>query len=151
MSAIERSAALAFEGYPELFGRLNLPAAPENWRPHLEVQTLWVIERDGDLLAFLAGRVVDDRLHIDEVDVHRAYQGQGLGGQLLTHAADWARAHGLAALTVTTFRTIPWNGPFYGRVGFVEWLEPAPDVRAILVKEAEIGLMDRWAMRKDFS
>lgn len=128
---------------------MNSAAPAETWRPYLEAHTLWVAERDGELAAFLAGRVVGDRLHIDEVDVQRDAQGQGLGRQMLATAAEWARAESLDALSLTTFRTVPWNGPFYSRVGFMEWLNPPPDVIAILAREAEMGLKDRWAMRMD--
>jgi hypothetical protein len=30
----------------------------------------------------------------------------------------WAQRHGLAALTLTTFTDVPWNMPYYERLGF---------------------------------
>lgn len=64
------------------------------------------------------------RLHIDEVDVLRAFQSQGIGRALLGAAADWARTKGLQTLSLTTFRDVPWNAPFYASFGFREW-DPA--------------------------
>ena len=50
--------------------------------------------------------------------------------------------------SLTTFRTIRWNGPFYRSCGFVEWSEDLPaDILAELAKDADNGLMDRCAMR----
>ncbi len=48
--------------------------------------------------------------------------------------------HSLAALT--TFRDVPWNMPFYARLGFDEVApnELTPALRAVLADEARRGL-----------
>lgn len=121
------------------------------WRPHLAAGTLWMAEVDGQPVGFLAGRIDATRLHIDEVDVLRAHQGKGVGRRLLETAAAYARANGLAALSLTTFRNVPWNAPFYAAFGFREWApQDAPAaVRATLADEAANGLNDRCAMVMD--
>ncbi|MEW5684252.1 MAG: GNAT family N-acetyltransferase [Pseudomonadota bacterium] len=126
-------------------------ATPETWRPHLTAGTLWVVEADGERVGYLAARVDEDRLHIDELDVERAFQGRGIGRRLLAAAADWARANQLPRLSLTTFRAIPWNGPFYASFGFRECEGAAtPDaLRTLLAHEAELGLPDRCAMLMD--
>lgn len=101
------------------------------------------------MVAFLAARATADRLHIDEVDVHRSHQGQGLGRRMILKTIVWARAHGFLAMSLTTFRSIPWNGPFYASLGFREWIDPPPAIKEALAHEAEMGLKDRWAMRLD--
>jgi GNAT superfamily N-acetyltransferase len=104
-------------------------------------------------VAFMACRVAGQRLHIDELDVQDGQHGQGLGKRLLQHAADWARANGLPRLSLTTFRSIPWNAPYYARFGFREWdADDAPeDIQRALQKEAANGLSDRCAMVMDLS
>lgn len=126
-------------------------ATPEAWRPHLSEGTLWVADIAGAPVGYLAARVDGERLHIDELDVERGHQGRGIGRRLLATAIDWARANALRRLSLTTFRAIPWNGPFYARVGFREWpAAEAPDaIRALLAREAALGLPDRWAMVLD--
>ena len=49
---------------------------------------------------------------------------------------------GFAALTLTTFRDVPWNAPFYARLCFSENAEPAEHARlhAELEKEVAEGL-----------
>jgi len=49
------------------------------------------------------------------------------------------------ALTLTTFREVPWNGPYYQRLGFVYLTveEETPGLRAIRSSERERGL-DKW-------
>jgi len=65
---------------------------------------------------------------------------------------DWARGEGFARVTLTTFRDVPWNAPFYRRLGFEEI--PAadlhPELREIMDEEATHGLDPtlRIAMRR---
>ncbi len=110
--------------------------------------TLWVADDGDGPVAFLAARVEGDRLHIDELDVQDGQHGKGLGKRLLGQARDWARAQGLKSLSLTTFRTIPWNAPYYASFGFAEWAsdEAPASIRQALRQEAASGLSDRCAM-----
>ncbi|MGA0607216.1 GNAT family N-acetyltransferase [Phenylobacterium sp. VNQ135] len=144
---IERSAAQAFQGRDVPAFLLTHASPAEAWRPQLEAGTLWVSEADGALLAFLAATADGDRLHIDEVDVDQPAQGRGLGRRLMAHAIGWAMKRGLAQVTLTTFRNVPWNGPFYASLGFMED-DRLPALQEILRAEAEKGLSDRCAMVK---
>ena len=77
---------------------------------------------------------------------------RGLGTALLQAACDWAMAEGLPAITLTTFRDVPWNAAFYRRHGFVELTEPGPELTAVRDQERALGLdavSPRIAMRKD--
>ena len=102
----------------------------------------------GNLVAYLAATREGERLHIRQFDVTQPLQGRGIGRRLLAHVAAWARDEGFSALSLTTFRAIPWNGPFYRSCGFAEWTAGAPaDIEAELAKEAANGLEDRCAVR----
>ncbi len=61
------------------------------------------------------------------------------------------RDRGLAALTPTTFRDVPWSGPFYRRLSFEEVVphELSPDLAGVLAQEVARGLAGdrRYAMR----
>lgn len=109
---------------------------------------------DGDApVGFLTAEVVGDHLHVWELSVQRGSQRQGLGRMLMEHATQWARDCGLAALTLTTFRDVAWNGPFYERLGFEALAPPdlGPDLARLLAQEAARGLPSnrRCAMRLD--
>lgn len=110
-----------------------------------------MVEIEGELVAFIAALPHADRLHIDELDVLRTHQGQGLGRRLLTHTIHHARSQGFRRLGLTTFRNIPWNAPFYASLGFHEWApKDAPQsIRDALKNEAAFGLKDRCAMKLD--
>ena len=149
---IERSAASAFEGQDVPAALFTDFAPPEAYRPHLAAGTLWVVENEGRPVAFLAALPHGERLHIDELDVLRDHQGRGIGRRLLSHAIEWARVEGFKTLSLTTFRVIPWNAPFYASAGFRDWdPDEAPaSIRQALRKEAAMGLKDRCAMRMAF-
>jgi GNAT superfamily N-acetyltransferase len=81
--------------------------------------SLWVaIGPDGQPVGFALVREVDGVAHLEELDVHPSHGRQGLGATLLTTVCDWARETGFPAVTLSTFREVPWNGPFYARHGF---------------------------------
>ena len=125
---------------------------PEDWAGRQQAGTLWVAEADGAVVAFLAAHSEEGRLHIDEFAVAQAHQGQGLGRRMLATVLDWARANAFGALSLTTFRSVPFNAPFYAAFGFRDWPEaeaPAA-IRQRLMHEASSGLKDRCAMRMDF-
>ena len=78
--------------------------------------------------------------------------GRGIGSVLVDAVAGWGREQGSAALTLLTFRDVPWNGPYYGRLGFqpVPDDELEPELAALRRHEAELGLdvSIREAMRR---
>lgn len=96
-------------------------------------------------VAYLLADIVDGDAHIAQVSVHPASARRGIGAALIDHAAAWARDRGLPALILTTFAHVPWNGPYYARLGFrpIPEAELAPGLRAIREEEARRGL-DRW-------
>jgi GNAT superfamily N-acetyltransferase len=124
---------------------LSEASPAETWRPRLDAGTLWVVETDGRVIAFLAATAHGDRLHIDEVDVEQGHQGKGVGRGLIHHVIAWARTQAFASVSLTTFRNVPWNGPFYASLGFVED-DRLPALQEILRTEADRGLKDRCAM-----
>lgn len=146
--AIEDSAAETFVGLEHLFsGEIESSASLERWRVMQQAGTLWVLDAPGEgPMGFLAATRHGERLHIEEFDLVAEWQGRGLGRRLLARVIDWARADGLRTLSLTTFRSVPWNAPFYASIGFREPDDPGPELAAILANEAVRGLRDRCAM-----
>ncbi|MFG6190922.1 GNAT family N-acetyltransferase [Nonomuraea sp. JJY05] len=85
---------------------------------------------------------VDGNLHLDQLAVHPGHMRQGIGGRLVAAVLDHARAAGAPAVTLTTYRDVPWNAPWYTRHGFSvmpaeEW---GPQLRALVEHERELGI-----------
>ncbi len=99
-------------------------------------------------VGFVCAAAIGPQLHVHELAVHVDWQRRGLGRRLMGAAIDRARGDGLSAVTLTTFRGVPWNEPFYQSLGF-ETLGADPGARlaGLLEREAERGLPRRCAMR----
>jgi len=83
--------------------------------------------------------VVDGSVHIEQVSVHPAHAGQRIGAMLLDHVAAWAREQHLKGMTLITFRGVPWNAPYYERLGFRELSEAEVSPGLAARKAAEGG------------
>lgn len=120
---------------------------------HQRAGHVWVaVDVDDRPIAFAVVDLVDGCAHVQQLSVDPAYARRGIGRGLLDHVAGWAGSEGLPALTLTTFRSVPWNGPYYTRCGFRELTGPeiTPGLAGLLAAEAALGLdpADRIAMRR---
>jgi GNAT superfamily N-acetyltransferase len=130
----------------------DTPPSPVALAGALDRSGLWVLDVDGTPAAYLLDDVVDGEAHLEQVSVHPSYARRGLGARLVEHLVDRARAAGHRAVTLTTFTDVPWNGPYYARLGFRPLAddELGPGLAAIRRAEIARGL-DRWprtAMRR---
>ncbi|WP_314621980.1 GNAT family N-acetyltransferase [Streptomyces stackebrandtii] len=106
-------------------------------------------------VAYLLADMVDGSAHIEQVSVHPDAARRGVGRQLIEHLAAAAREQGLTALTLTTFAEVPWNAPYYTRLGFRPLADSDPaltaGLRAISRAEAAHGLSvwPRVCMRRE--
>lgn len=99
-----------------------------------------VAESDGVLAGFASCQACADALHLWELAVRQDAQGKGLGRALVKATLGLARDRGLAAVTLSTFREIPWNAPFYARMGFKSMPELNSRLAVIRQREELLGL-----------
>ncbi|MEU0478674.1 GNAT family N-acetyltransferase [Streptosporangium sp. NPDC006013] len=93
-------------------------------------------------IGFAMVGLVDGQLHLDQLAVHPDHGRRGAGGCLLEAVCDHAVSTGLAAVTLTTYRDVPWNAPWYARHGFAV-LDPAewgPEMAELVRHERELGI-----------
>jgi GNAT superfamily N-acetyltransferase len=105
-------------------------------------------------VGFACVELVDGAAHLWQVSVHPGAARRGIGLALVQAVCTWAAELGLPAVTLTTFRDVPWNGPFYARLGFAEVGDMTPGLAAMREHERAIGDDDfgpRIAMRKDLT
>jgi len=117
---------------------------------------LWVARSEGgEPVGFALLCLVDGQPHVEEIDVDPAFGRRGIGRALLETALVWARGAGHRAVTLTTFRDIPWNAPFYESAGFrlLTPREVGPGLAAIVHEEAARGLDpgERVVMRRELA
>jgi GNAT superfamily N-acetyltransferase len=113
---------------------------------------LWVAIADDVPVGFAHVGVLDvDTVHLEEIDVHPVHGRRGLGARLVTHVCRWAADAGYRSVTLTTFRDIPWNMPFYARLGFTVAVadDLPPVLRAIVEEETMASVTNFMARGRD--
>lgn len=144
----------------ELFRSVGLDAIAEHPPPsaeelgaHVTDGTGWVAAVDGAVVGYAVASVVDGEGHLDQVSVARSAAGRGVGRRLIERVCRWAGEEGYDAVTLTTFVDVPWNGPYYERLGFrvVDERDQGPELAAIRRREVDAGLdvAPRAAMRRE--
>jgi GNAT superfamily N-acetyltransferase len=143
LADIERAAGAAFRS-------LGMAAVADDDPPSVSELTefqadgrAWVVPDQADVpVAYLLVEVVDGNGHVEQVSVHPEHARQGLGRTLLDAVDRWALQRGLAALTLTTYAEVPWNAPYYARLGFriVAEADLSEGLRRIREREEASGL-----------
>lgn len=104
---------------------------------------LWVALAGDTPVGFaLVEMLADDLPHLEEIDVVPEHGRRGLGTALVRAVCDWASRSGYREVTLTTFRALPWNMPFYSRLGFrlIPDGDLRPELVAVVRNEAARGL-----------
>jgi len=152
LPAIERAAATRFgDSLPQSVLSHVTPA--DTLEAAQSAGLLWVaLDPAGTPVGFAVASVHGRRVHLEELDVLPEHGRRGVGSALVRAVADFALGSGCAEVTLTTFRDIPWNAPFYERAGFEVIPERELDEALLrrLSDETELGLdrSRRVAMRK---
>ncbi len=142
---IERRAASLYAPHAATLG-LSLDDVSVNSLATLERANLdgrlWVAaDAAGAPVAFALVVELGLFAHLDEIDVLPEHGRKGIGGALLETVCEWAFTRGFSAVTLSTFRDVPWNAPFYARHGFAT-LEPSeqpPELANIVASERKKG------------
>lgn len=142
-----------------LFSEVDLPSEvrfrvtePADLREALQQNRLWVaLTREDRIVGFAMADIVDGQAYLVEVDVLPDYGRQGIGTKLIGVAMEWARSQSLVALWLVTFHHLPWNAPFYEKLGFsvVDPVEHGAELAGLIEEEAQLGINieNRVAMR----
>lgn len=84
-------------------------------------KTVFVARRQDDhAIGFAITRPRGKGLYLDQVSVHPEYGKKGIGRALVLRVIEEAEARRLPFVALSTFRDLPWNGPFYASMGFSE-------------------------------
>jgi GNAT superfamily N-acetyltransferase len=132
------------------------PASVEELARHAAEGRSWVaVDADDCPVGYVLAGVVDGNAHVEQVSVAPDHQGGGIGRALIEQVRTWAVDRGLPAITLTTFKDVPWNGPLYRHLGFrvLDEHEIGPELRAIRHHETAMGLdpAQRVCMGQDVS
>ena len=128
---------------------------PRSEAEHMRVQeegAAWVAVLDDKVVGFLLTLPVDGYAHVLEVATDYDFQGTGIGRRLFAEFHGWAADVGFSGATLTTYRDVSWNAPFYERIGYqtIAVDTRRPQLMAVQAEEASAGFAraPRVAMEK---
>jgi GNAT superfamily N-acetyltransferase len=111
---------------------------------------LWVaVTSGGTPVGFAIALQECNSAFLQEIDVHPTHQHKGLGRRLIQEVVDWGKTRKCSCVSLTTFEHVPWNAPFYSRLGFRKLA--AHELSRKLIERLELerqqGLRQRIAMQ----
>lgn len=116
---IERASAQRFIGLMDALAE-DEPTPAHSLAARIATDGLLVAIDTDAPVAFVMFRTVEDGLYIEQIDVLPDFAGRRIGAALLDAVTERARRLGLKRLTLSTFRDVAWNAPWYRRLGFAE-------------------------------
>ena len=139
--AIERASSVRMLStpFPELAD--DEPADPGLLAARIAAGGLTVACAQADTpVAFVMHRPLVQDWYIEQIDVLPSHARRGIGAALLEAVAGVARARGWPALTLSTFKDVPFNAPYYARLGFEPVEHPTPGLAKIRAEHEARGL-----------
>ena len=138
--AIERASATRFLGTARAALAEDEPTDAATLAARIASGGLLVAEEGGEAVAFVMFREVEGCAYVEQIDVAPSHERRGIGARLIEAVADLARERGWPALTLSTFKDVPFNAPYYLRLGFADVEVLTPAMLAIRAEHEARGL-----------
>lgn len=142
LQSIEQAAAQLFRDTPQSWIADDEGMSLENFKHWYTHGRIWVaVDADDQPVGFAIAREVDGAAYLHELDVHPRHGRQGLGARLIDTVVTWAHENEYPAVTLATCSNIPWNAPYYTRLGFrvLQDDELGPGMQTVRAHELEAG------------
>jgi GNAT superfamily N-acetyltransferase len=143
LAHIEQSAAIRFLDTPYAFLVDAKPLPLEFVQQRFQAGQVWVaVDQQDTVIGFALAREVDGTLYLQEIDIEPKHGQKGLGYALVDTVRSWANLSDYGVMSLSTFRDIPWNAPFYSKLGFriLDESELTAGFQQIRWQEREAGL-----------
>jgi predicted N-acetyltransferase YhbS len=143
LSQIEDSAAALFLDTPYAFLVNDEPLSLDFVQQQFHAGQVWVaVDCHEIVVGYAIAREVDNTLYLQQIDVAPEHGRRGIGSALVTTVCDWAKQQSYGIVSLSTFRDLPWNAPFYSKLGFrvLDEAELTTGFQQIRIKELAAGL-----------
>jgi GNAT superfamily N-acetyltransferase len=95
------------------------PMAREVIARKIEAREIIVaLDEEARCAGFVMFEPQPERIYVQELDVLTSHAGRRIGAALIEEVARIARTRQLTQLVLSTYRDVPWNAPYYRRLGF---------------------------------
>jgi N-acetylglutamate synthase-like GNAT family acetyltransferase len=117
--AVEAVVQAAYQVYVDELGLRPAPMSADQ-AAEIKSKDVWVAEDDGAIVGVVVVRLEADHVFVDNVAVHPAAQGGGLGGRLLERAEELAAERGVNEIRLLTNVRMTANRDMYAHLGWEE-------------------------------
>jgi predicted N-acetyltransferase YhbS len=153
LSGIEQSAAKLFLDTPYAFLVNDEPLSLDFVQQQFSAERVWVaVDCHETVVGYAIAHEVDNTLYLQQIDVEPEHGRRGIGSALVNTVCDRAKQQGYEIVSLSTFRDLPWNAPFYSKLGFrvLGEAELTIGFQQIRLKELAAGLpiVDRVIMQR---
>ncbi len=121
LRVLEHAASQMFlaTAYPEIAD--ETPTTIAEFTRWLDSESLFVaVDSDDNPVGYAIAHEMGGDTYLHEIDVHPDHGRQGIGRRLIEFVRSWAAERGFQRLVLSTFSDVPWNAPYYARLGFRE-------------------------------
>jgi predicted N-acetyltransferase YhbS len=143
LAHIEQSAASLFLNTPYAWLATAESLPLEFVQQQFQTELVWVaVDLRETVVGYAIAHEVDRTLYLQQIDVLPAHGRRGVGSALVNVICERARQQDYSIVSLSTFRDIPWNAPFYSTLGFcpVDESEFTDGFQQIRLKELAAGL-----------
>jgi len=122
LSNAEAVAAIVDAAYTHYIARIGKKPGPMNddYAARIAAGQTWVSEQDGAIAGILVLEETPDGFLLDNIAVHPAHHGTGIGRALIVFAEAEARRRGYNSIYLYTHQTMTENITLYTRLGYAE-------------------------------
>lgn len=103
---------------------------------------LLTAEHDQGPVGFALCSIERPDLYLDQISVAPEAGRNGVGAALLSAVSDEAERRGLWGVTLSTFRHVPWNAPFFAKHAFQEVPRSGLALWQLDIERAQAATMD---------
>lgn len=109
-------------------------------RAAVAAERAWVAVIEAEIAGYITAELIDGNAHIAQVSVAPKFAGRRTGQAMIEFLEAWGRTAGCPATTLTTFRDVPWNAPYYQRLGYEILAENqiGPELARTMAHEASL-------------
>jgi ribosomal protein S18 acetylase RimI-like enzyme len=134
----------------QLFHGVGMPEVAEDvpdrgeLRAAIEAGRVWVTHVGAEVVGYISAEVLDGNAHVAQVSVVPEHGGRRIGAAMVGFVEAWGRAARRPATTLTTFSDVPWNGPYYRRLGYhvLASSDIGPELARTIAREAALPGID---------
>ena len=135
----DRVKALVDAAYSHYIPRIGMTPRPmqADYDQVLRERHVTLAETEGELAGVLVVAMSEEEFMVENLAVHPAHKGRGLGGALLDRAEALAQANGHTEVRLYTHQKMTENRAIYAHRGYVEYVpaDPLSDVVVHLRKK----------------